>query len=541
VGVDQREQARDAFRRRRWADAHAAYLASEDLTAQDHDELAESAHWLGVVPDVLASYREAHRLHLEAGQRRRASLSAFNLAIYMRLQGDPAQADGWQARALRLLADEEEGAEHGYPLYLETAALMGTDLDAAVRSAQRMQDLGRRFDDDTLVALGVFFEGRALVKQARVQEGLRLLDEAMLAALSDQLKPMWTGAIYCGLLSACHELADLRRAREWTEATRTWCAPLPAASLYPGICRVHWAEVLHDRGESEQAESEALDACRDLADIDVFAVADGYYEIGQIRRRRGDHAGAEVAYTRAHELGRDPQPGISLLRLAQGRTEAAAASVAAALAGFGGSALERAPLQAAQVEIALAAGDIDLAEATALGLSAVAEEFQSPGMLAAALRCRGTVALARGQAVVALAALRSAFIRWQELDVPYECARTRVLLAAAYRDLGDADAATRERAAARSCFERLGAAADLQELDLVDRTPPAPCGLTDREVEVLTLVAGGLGNRAIAEQLFISEKTVARHLSNIFTKIGVSSRAAATAFAYDNGLVAAPA
>ena len=242
------------------------------------------------------------------------------LAIHLRLRGDGAQADGWLARAQRLLADEAEGAEHGYPLYLEIARLMGPDLDAATRAARRMQDLGRRFGDDTLVALGVFFEGRALVKQARVREGLALLDEAMLAALSDRLKPMWTGAIYCGLLDACHELVDLRRAREWTEATRRWCAPLPVASLYPGICRVHSAEILDLQGAWEQAEAEALGVCRDMADIDVFAVADAFYEVGEIRRRRGDLAGAEEAYTRAHEVGRDPQPGLALLRLAQGRT-----------------------------------------------------------------------------------------------------------------------------------------------------------------------------------------------------------------------------
>src|SRR5829696_7907609 len=240
-----------------------------------------------------------------------ASLSAFMLAIYLRLRGDGARADGWLARAQRLLATETEGAEHGYPLYLGIARLMGTDLQAAAESARRMQVLGRRFDDDSLVALGVFFEGRTLVKQGRVKEGLALLDEAMLAALSDNLKPMWTGAIYCGLLDACHELVDLRRAREWTEATRRWCSPLPVASLYPGICRVHWAEILQVRGAWEQAESEALDACRDLA-------------------------GAEEAYTRAHEVGRDPQPGLALLRLAQGRTEAARSSIAAALVGFGG-------------------------------------------------------------------------------------------------------------------------------------------------------------------------------------------------------------
>jgi DNA-binding CsgD family transcriptional regulator len=530
--------AREAFGRRDWQAAYEQFRACEDLGPDDHDSLAESAHWLGRPDETIDSHMEAYRLHLEAGAPRRAALSAFMLAIYLRLRGDGAQADGWLARAQRLLATEADCAEHGYPLYLLTAQLMGSDLEAAFESAKRMQDLGRRFADDTLVALGVFYEGRVLVKQARVHEGLALLDEAMLAALSDNLKPMWTGAIYCGLIGACNELVDPRRAREWTEATRRWCDPLPVASLYPGICRVHWAEILHTRGAWDEAEAEALDAARDMAGIDVFVVADGYYEVGEIRRRRGDLAGAEEAYSRAHEVGRDPQPGLALLRLAQGRTDAAVSSIAAALAGFGGSRLERARLVAAQVEIALVAGDIALADAGATEVVDVAETFDSIGLKAAGYRCRGAVALAQGQWVAALAALRHAFSIWQELDAPYDMAQTRVLLAEAYRQLGDQDAATRECAAARSSFERLGAAADLVALQ--DGVVAPPCGLTSREVEVLRLVATGQSNREIAAGLVISEKTVARHLSNIFVKLDVSSRSAATSWAYANHLVAAP-
>jgi DNA-binding NarL/FixJ family response regulator len=441
------------------------------------------------------------------------------------------------SRANRLLADEAEGAEHGYPLFLETARLMGCDLEAAAASATRMQELGRRFGDETLVALGVLFEGRALIKQARVAEGLGLLDEAMLAALSDDLKPMWTGAIYCGLLDACHELVDLRRAHEWTEATRRWCSPLPLASLYPGICRVHWAEVLLQRGAWDEAESEALAACEDLVEIDRFAVADGYYGIGEIRRRRGDLAGAEEAYSRAHEAGRDPQPGLALLRLAQGRPDVAVSSIASAIACTSDNRLERAPLRAAQVTIALAAGDLDLADASATEVTETAETFDSTGLRAEAHRCRGAVALARDEPVVALAALRASCTIWHELGVPYEAARTAVLLADAYDALDDHDGATRERAAARDCFEQLGAAADLRALDGEARPS---FGLTPRELEVLRLVAEGLRNRDIATTLFLSEKTVARHVSNIFTKLGVPSRAAATSFAYEHGLVDTP-
>jgi DNA-binding CsgD family transcriptional regulator len=531
-----REQGHEAFRRREWQAAYDTFAACDVLDADDYDAFAESAHWLGRAGEVIRHYNEAYRLHVEAGQPRRAAYSAFMLAIYHRLQGEGAQADGWQARAQRLLADADEGPEHGYPLYLETAALMGQDLDAAATSARRMQELGRRFDEETLVALGVFFEGRALVKQDRVREGLALLDEAMLAALSDRLKPMWTGAIYCGLLDACHELVDVRRAREWTEATGRWCAPLPVASLYPGICRVHRAELLHLGGDWDEAEAEALGACDDMADIDVFAVADGFYEVGEIRRRRGDLRGAEEAYARAHELGRDPQPGLALLRLAQGKAQAAATSIAAAIAGFGGSRLERAPLHAAQVKIALATGDLALAEASAAEVTDTAVTFESTGLRAVAHRCEGAVQLAKGQWVAALGQLRLAFSLWQELDAPYDAAITRVLLSEAYRALDDVDAAERECAAARACFERLGASADLAALG-----PDCAIagGLSPRELEVLRLVARGSTNREIAEQLVLSEKTVARHLSNIFVKLDVSSRSAATAFAFENGLASA--
>lgn len=528
-----RGPAHEAFARRDWQVAYDAFHALPELDAFDHDVLAETAHWLGRADEVIAESAEAYRLHVDADEPGAAARSAFMLAVYLRLRGEHAQADGWLARAQRLLGSAPEGPEHGYPLYLEIAALMGVDLDAAVTLAQRMQELGRRYGDDTLVALGLFFEGRARIKQARVAEGLACLDEAMLAALSDRLEPMWTGAIYCGLLDACHELVDHRRAREWTDATRRWCAPLPVASLYPGICRVHHANVLHVHGAWDEAESEALAATRDMAGIDVFVVADGYYEIGEIRRRRGDLRAAEDAYHRAHEVGRDPQPGLALLRAAQGRVDAALSSIAVALATFGGSPLERAPLLAAQVEIALAAGELDLASTAAAEVVATAERFGSAGLTAVGRQCQGAVALARGDAVTALAVLRDAVSRWQDLDAPYEAARTRVLLGQAYRLLDDEDAAARECAAARACFGELGAAADLRAL----ATDPAPpCGLTEREVEVLRLVAAGATNRAIATDLFISEKTVARHVSNIFTKIGVSTRSAATAYAFSQGI-----
>lgn len=524
------DQAHAAFNARAWQDAYDAFHSCESLAGADYDALGECAHWLGLAPEVISSYTEAYRLHCEAGAHGAAALSAFMLAIYYRVGGEPRHADGWLSRSKRMLDEAEEGPEHGYPLFLQIAALMDSDPDEALEMARRMRDLGKRYRDDTLLALSLLFEGRLLIKQARAVDGLALLDEAMVAALSDELSPFWTGAIYCGLLDACHELVDLQRATEWTEATTKWCSPLPVASLYPGICRVHRAEVLRVRGAWEEAEAEALAACRDMAEIDMFAVADGFYEIGEIRRRRGDLAGAEEAYARAHEAGRDPQPGLALLRVAQGKADAAKTALNAALSAAGQNRLARAPMLAALVEAALAAGDTSLARSTAHELTEIATAFGSAGLRAEAHRAEGAVALAEHQGVTALAALRTAMGLWHELDAPYDVARTRLLLADAYDELDDAEGAARERAATGAALARLGVVVAVSPSSV--ETP-----LSAREVEVVRLVAAGRTNREIAEALFLSEKTVARHVANIFTKLGVTNRAAATAYAVAAGLV----
>jgi len=521
-------EAEELRRRRDWS---AAYEAFSALPADGPvtEGRAESTWWLGNMDEAIRLYADAYRLHVDAGDLESAARTAVLLSIHCRLVGESAQSAGWDSRAQRVLEDLSECAAHGYPLYLATAALIDSDHEAALASAARMQDLGRNHHDPNLVALGLCFTGRVRIKQARVAEGLALLDEAMVAALTDDLDTFWTGAIYCKLMAACNELRDLRRASEWTEATRRWSSPLPLASLYPGICRVHRAQVLTSRGSWAEAEQEALGACEDMVGIDIFAVADAYYEVGEVRRVRGDLDGAEQAYNQAHSYGHDPQPGMALLRLAQGRADEALASIAAVLAAGGRSRLDQASLLAAQTEIALAAGDVDLAEQSGTELAQIAHDFDSPGLRADAHRSCGSVLLARGRTMEALGELRMAFNAWNQLDVPFEAARTRMLMAEGYRACGDTDAAAREEAAALGCFERLGV--------VRGEVAALPNGLTAREVEVLRVLATGKSNKEIAEELFLSPKTVARHLSNIFAKIGSGSRAAATAYAYDNGLM----
>jgi DNA-binding CsgD family transcriptional regulator len=284
-----------------------------------------------------------------------------------------------------------------------------------------------------------------------------------------------------------------------------------------------------------QAESEASRACVDMAEVHLVTAAEGHYEVGEIRRMRGDLAGAEAAYRQAHLLGRQPEPGLSLLRLAQGRIEDAQASVQAAIAGQSEH-LSRARLRVAQVEIAMAAADLDGARQAATDIAEVAAAFGSPGLQAAGEHARGAVLLADGDPT-ATSMLEAACRHWLELGATYDAARTRVVLAQAHLALGNADRAGMELQAARAVFTELGAEPELSRVEALLGRATRPAGLTERELPVLRMVAAGLSNRRIATTLVLSERTVHRHLSNIFIKLGVSSRAAATAYAYQNRLV----
>ncbi len=534
------EAARDAYRRRDWAEARgrfAAARAAGELAAADLDALADAAWWLGDFDEASAVLEAAYRRHLDEGRPGPAAMAAIGIGVNHLLRGEGVVGSGWVGRGQRLLRDLPEGVEHGYALYLELeGALAGGDHAAVTASARRVRDIGRRFSDPNLVAAGELFEGRVLVKQGRMADGMAMLDEAMLAVLSGEMRPEWAGNVYCHLMAAFHELADVRRAGEWTEATSRWLAGLPAAVLFTGICRVHRSQVLQRKGDWAQAEREAALVCQDLADLHVAGAAEGHYQLGELRCLRGDLAGAEAAYRQAHRLGRDPQPGLALLHLAQGRTATAAASIRTALTAVTTDRLARAWLCAAQVEIALAAGDTQTAGRACDELARTASTYGSSGLAAGALQARGAVLLAGGRPEAALTTLRAACRHWQELDAPYDAARVRLLLAGAYRALGDVDAAVRELDAAEAVFEQLGAALDASRAAALRGRPALPGGLTGREAEVLALVAAGRSNREIAAALVLSHKTVARHLSNIFAKLDVASRTQAAAYAFEHGL-----
>ena len=493
---------------------------------------------MGFNDEALAAYEEVFRLYVSGDRLPSAAKAALGVGFLWMLKGDVALGSGWVSRGRRLLRDLPECVEQGYGMTvaLEEAVAAGR-FDEAVATAKDIQALASKFDDRTLHTVGLVGEGIAHIRGGSVTDGLAVLDEAMLPVAAGEVTPDWAGNIYCQLMGICHDLGDLRRARYWTVATERWCNRFSSAVMFLGVCRMHRVQLLVFQGDWSQAEDEAWQVCHDLAQMNVMAVAESHYQIGEIRRLRGDPTGAEDAYTTAHALGRDPQPGRSLLRLSEARFDSAAASIRSGLVDDSIDPFTRARLRSAQVEIALADGDLETAKEAVAELSVIASGYSSPGLEAWAWQASGALLLVEGKYQEALRRLRDTLRRWHELDAPYHAARARVLAAHAYRELGDHDAADLELDAAAAVFDQLGAVGDRKRVDLLRSDRLLPGSLTGREVEVLSCVAAGQSNREVAATLFIAEKTVARHLSNIFSKLGVSSRTEAAAFAFSHGLV----
>jgi DNA-binding CsgD family transcriptional regulator len=461
----------------------------------DELELAVTTAYLGGrVSEAMAALQRAAQVHAGRGDHRRAARSAFWLGFLLLGRGEPAQGNGWLARARRLLEHEPPDCpEHGYLLLPAAMEQVLTGQHAAGEAmAARAAGIGRQAGEADLVAMAVFLQGAASVTGGAVARGLALLDEAMVAAVAGELSPPVTGTIYCGVIEAWPEAVEAAR-----------------------------------RAAERLAEAE-----------DELAIGAACYQQAEAHRVLGELEAAEDAYLRAGRWGREPQPGLALLRLAQGRTEAAEAALRRVL-GETTDRLGRARLLPAAVEILLATGEVEAAGEAAHELAGIAGDYGTPALLAAAGHASGAVLLAGGDAGAAVAALRGAWRAWRELEVPYEAARVRVLIGLACQALGDEDAAAMELDAARTVLAGLGAAPDLERLDRLARpgTAAGAGGLTARELEVLRLVAAGETNHAIARALHLADKTVHRHVSNIYAKLGVSSRAAATAYAYRHHLV----
>jgi DNA-binding CsgD family transcriptional regulator/tetratricopeptide (TPR) repeat protein len=412
------------------------------------------------------------------------------------------------------------------------------DYEAAFEAAAEAAAIGERCGDADLIACARHQQGRTRLLQGQVESGLALLDETMVAVIAGDLSPLVTGLMFCSVIHACQEIYAFDRSREWTAALAQWCQGQPEMVAFAGVCQVHRAEIMQLQGAWPEAIEAARHACTRSQEFDRRATAAALYQLGELHRLQGAFEAAEEAYHGASQLGMEPQPGLSLLRLVQGQPDAAAVAIRR-VAGSVAGRVKRMNLLPAYIEIMLATGDVREARSACAELKEIAANFDTrvPGAIAA--QACGAVDLAEGDARAALASLRPAFEVWQSIEAPYAGARVRVLIGLACRALGDEDGAGLELAAARSAFQRLGATPDLERIDqlITHGAPKNRQRPTPRELQVLRLVAGGETNRAIAAQLCISEKTVDRHVSNIFTKLDVSSRAAATAFAIRHNLI----
>jgi DNA-binding CsgD family transcriptional regulator len=546
VGRSALAAARDALARHDW---QAAYDLTGDADGPEASPLdradrlavrAEAAWWLGRMDDCIAAREAAFAIYDECNAVREAAQCAVWLYEHYCFKAQPNIGGAWLRRARQRLNGHAGCAEYGNLVLREAEVAHGQgELADAAERAMAIVALGRQLRVADLEAEALQTLGRVMLDQGLTREGLERLDEAMLFAVEGRLGPYSTGKVYCSLITACEERGDFRRAVEWTDATQRWSERHPFA-VFPGLCRVHRACALERRGDWMQAEQQALLACGELRDMSPAHAAAGFVELGEVRRMVGDLDGAEAAFAEAEALSGRPQAGLALVRLAQGRRDAATAIIVWALDGETWNRLARARLLPSRVQIAVASDDLDAATTAAAELDAIATDLESPALLAAAATANGRVMLARGDAGDAYVLLRDALDRWRDLDVPYEVATARVLLGQACRALGDEDGAIGSFTAAATVFEQLGAVPDTRAARGLLEHSSRPGGLTEREADVLQLVASGRTNKDIAGTLFISERTVARHLSNIFAKIGVSSRSAATAYAFEHGLAGSP-
>jgi ATP/maltotriose-dependent transcriptional regulator MalT len=536
---DEVERGRAAFARRAWGEASALLAAAAPSDVDDLERLAVAAQLAGHTDESEQAWARAHLECARLGDADRAVRCAFWLGFALLLRGDVAQAGGWLGRAARMAEQAGPvGAGHGFllvPAFLE--AVGGGDHARAGALAAEAVEIAQRFADPDLLALGLLCGGEARLAAREVGPGLRFLDEAMLSVTTADVSPVTAGIVYCAVIEACLHAFEVRRAAEWTEALSRWCAAQPQMVAYRGQCLVHRSQILQARGDWAEAVTEAEQARRRLSEPPHPALGLALYQQGELHRLRGDLADAERAYRAASEQGFEPAPGFALLRLAQGNVRSAVVAVRRMVEESRGG-LRHPVMLAAAVEVLLATGEVDGARSACAELAGLARTSDTLLLGAEADYAAGSVLLAEGEATAALAALRRACATWRELEMPFETARTRLQVALAYRALGDDDGAALELDAARATFERLGARPHLARVaQLAAPLPREPGALTAREREVLRLVATGRTNREIAAELVISEHTVARHLQNIFGKLDLPSRAAATAYAYEHGLV----
>jgi ATP/maltotriose-dependent transcriptional regulator MalT len=522
-----------------WPAEHAALTAAEarrPLTPEELERLSTAAFVLGHDPEVSAYRERAHEAYLEQGRVVEAVRAAFWLGFHLQNRGEHARAAGWMGRIRRLIPPDNEDLA-ALMTQTEAASLMlSGEFAPALPLFQDALAVAQRTGNLDAIVLGAMGSGRCLEMTGHPAEAVAALDEAMVLVTGGNVIPEVAGMAYCAVIDLCMRQYDLRRAQEWTQSLTGWCDEQTGLVPFRGVCLVHRAEILQLRGAWTEAAGAAEDACRRLEGFRQGALGAAYYRMAELERQRGRFAAAEQAYQKAAGAGAEVQPGLARLRAAQGNPEAAIAGLDRALA-EGPDAQALPAMLAARVDLAIETGDLDTARATAQELAGLAGGQDSTYLRGLAAYAEGAVQLAGDDPRSAIAPLRRAWSSWQALEAPYEAARSRVLVARACRALGDADAEQMELDGARQVFERLGAVTELAALDgSGERGHP----LSPRELEVLRLLATGATNRAVADQLFLSERTVARHVSNIFGKLGVNSRSAATAYAYEHKLARPP-
>jgi DNA-binding NarL/FixJ family response regulator len=542
--VGQLARGRQYSANRAWADAFYA-LSSADketpLSVGDLELLATSAYMIGQDSAYRATLDRAYQAHVAGGETTRSVRCAFWLGLSFLFEGEFGRGGGWLANARQVLEQEQaECAEFGYLMVpLVEKLLSAEDHAGALAAATEAVEIGERFADADLLFCARHLQGRALIGQGHVEKGLERLDQAMVAVTAGELSPIMTGLIYCSVIKACQQVYALARAWEWTSALTKWCESQPQMAAFTSTCLVHRAEIMQLRGAWSDSMEEARRAhARQSQGAVQASYAAAHYQQAEVHRLRGDYEAAEAAYRSASQQGRDPQPGLALLRLSQGRRDTAAAAVRRAVS-VATDPLDRARLLPAYLEILLAVDDLENARPACRELAEISAHFDIAVLRAIAAQAQGAVQLAEGDAGAAHASLRQAFEGWQKVEAPYESARARMLMGLACRACGDDEGAALELYAAKTVFNELGAAPDVARVEaLMDGTAhKASHPLTRRELQVLRLVAAGKTNKAIAEELYLSEKTIDRHASNIFNKLGVPSRVAATAYAYKHNLI----
>ena len=537
--VEELIQGREAFHRHEWQAARDQLSAPDpsELEPSDLHALSTAAYLVGDMETCVRGWQRSFQVHSDAGDHLAAARDALWLTMALVNSGNESAAHGWQARAARSLdAEPDDVAERGFlQMFLMFEQIFSGHFEEGFELAVGVAESGRRHREPDLIAMGLVCQGRMLIYSGRVPEGLALLDEAMAVVAAGEVSPIMAGRIYCTMIDACQEIDDYRRMTDWTRMLSHWCEQQPDLVPYTGQSAIHRAQIMRVQGAWSDAHEELDQAQARYEGRDLgSALGQVFYERGELFRLQGEFDRAAAQFDAAAGKGHDPQPGLTLLWISLGRVDAAVGAMRRMLEETSGP-VHRSRILSAATEVLAAAGDLDGASAAAEELEQIGTAFGSAALSASAAYAKGTVALARSEASAALPHLRHAWRTWLDLGARYQAAWSRTRIGQAFRAMGDEDSARAELVVAGRTFDELGAGLARDEVERL-LGGGRPDGLTPRELEVLRLVATGRTNPQIAAELFLSEKTVARHLSNIFGKTNVTSRTAAAAYAFQHQL-----